>query len=369
MRSAIGQQCADRAFFIQWGAAAMQVAQAYFKGTLVLGRRAQALPLRRFKHYGGYAVGAPLGHEGLDCPPVVLSALLDTWQASEPGRIPRAHSKLGSWVLRWIVHHLNMWEGLKTKTMNARETASPEASAMATLLVRTDTGVFRLHLGEGAAEVAASLGNGHCFQVLPVFALPLAPKGIPDSVAAYVVESGGTSLGNGWFAGVALDMLAAFMVRACIADGSHQASAPEQHQLPPAVEAVGSSAAVAPSTPLATSTCANASNSPAGSVAPPVVLADDEHVSGEDEHVSEDVDEGVVDEIWLHVEGARIADADKAVDIRSALENRLGRQEAKRLLVCTRATVAKQNGHKNRILRIGRIALKLRRDSPCAPVL
>ena len=72
--------------------------------------------------------------------------------------------------------------------------------------------------------------------------------------------------------------------------------------------------------------------------------------------------EGVVDEIWLHVEGTSIADADKAADIRSAIENRLGKQEAKRLLACTRATVAKQNGHKNRIMRIGRVALRLRRD-------
>ena len=234
---------------------------------------------------------------------------------------------------------------------------------MATVLVRTDTGVFRLHLGEGAAEVAASLGNGHCFQVLPVFALPVATKGITDSVAAYVAESGGNVLGNGWFAGVALDMLAAYMVHMCIADGSHQASAPEQHKLPPAV---GSSVDVAPSTPLATSIGGNA---PVGSVAPPVVLADGGHISGEEEHASEDVEEGVVDEIWLHVEGTRTADADKALDIRLALENRLGKQEAKRLLACTRGTVAKQNGHKNRILRIGGIALRLRRDSPCAPVL
>ena len=241
--------------------------------------------------------------------------------------------------------------------MNA--TASFE---MATVLVRTDTGVFRLHLGEGAAEVAASLGNGHCFQVLPVFALPVAPIGITDSVAAYVAESGGNGLGNGWFAGVALDMLAAYMVHMCIADGSHQASAPEQHKLPPAV---GSSVDVVPSTPLATSICGNAPNSPVGSVAPPVVLADGEHVSGEEEHASEDVEEGVVDEIWLHVEGVRAIDADKALDIRLALENRLGMQEAKRLLACTRGTVAKQNGHKNRILRIGGIALRLRRDNPC----
>ncbi len=55
--------------------------------------------------------------------------------------------------------------------------------------------------------------------------------------------------------------------------------------------------------------------------------------------MSEEEDEEVVDEIWLHV-------ADKAADIRVALENRLGKLEAKRLLACNRATVAKQDGHK-----------------------
>ena len=235
-------------------------------------------------------------------------------------------------------------EELKTKTMNA-------TASMATVLVRTDTGVFRLHLGDSAEEVAASLGNGHCFQVLPVFALPVAPKSIADSVASFVSKGGGNSLGNGWFAGIPLDTLAAYMVHSCITDW---ASAPEQ--LP-----VVSSAAVAPSTPMATSTCENTLNSPTGSVAPSVVLVSGRGDSGEEEPASEDV-EGVVDEIWLHVEEASIADADKATDIRAALENRLGKHEAKRLLACTRATVAKQNGHKNRILRIGRVALRLRRD-------
>ena len=125
--------------------------------------------------------------------------------------------------------------------MNAGEGASPETSAMASLLVRTDTGVFRLHIGEGAAEVAASLGNGHCFKVLHVFALPRAPEGIANSVAAFVVESGGARLGNGWFSGVALDTLAAFLVRACVAGGgglAHRGSALDQSRckLPQAAE-------------------------------------------------------------------------------------------------------------------------------------
>ena len=64
------------------------------------------------------------------------------------------------------------------------------------------------------------------------------------------------------------------------------------------------------------------------------------------------------------MEGSPAAEADKAVDIRAALEQRLGKPEARRLLACARATVAKQNGHKNRILRIGGTALRLRRACP-----
>ena len=225
-------------------------------------------------------------------------------------------------------------------------------ASLATVLVRSDTGVFRLHLGDGASEVATSLSNGHCFQVLPVFALPSAPKCISDSVASFVSQAGGNGLGNGWFAGVALDTLAAYMVHLCITEWSHQAIAPE-HKLPPTD---ASYVDIAPTTPPAASS-GSASNSPTSS---PPVLANGGQDSGDEEHASEA--EGVVDEIWLHVEGASIADADKATDIRAALENRLGKHEAKRLLACTRATVAKQNGHKNRILRIGRVALRLRRD-------
>ena len=240
--------------------------------------------------------------------------------------------------------------------MNAGDSASPETRAMAALLARTDTGVFRLHLGEGAAELAASLGNGHCFEVLHVFALPRAPEGIADSVAAFVVESGGARLGNGWFSGVALDALAAFLVRACVAGGGgllHQGSAPDQTRCDD------------------TSRCANTAgsrpDSSVGSIAPPPNTpaaggTERGSDSGDEEQLPEEEEEdGVGGDIWQHVEGCPAADADKAVDIRAALEQRLGKPAARHLLACTRATVAKQNGgRKNRILRLGGTALKLR---------
>ena len=219
--------------------------------------------------------------------------------------------------------------------MNAGESASPETSAMATLLVRTDTGVFRLHVGEGAAELATSLGNGHCFAVLHVFALPRAPEDIADSVAAFVVESGGARPGNGWFSGVALDTLVAFLVRACVAGGGG----------------------------LAHPGCANMAgsrpDSSVGSIAPPSNTpaaggTERGSDSGDEEPLLEEKDGVGEDDIWQHVEGCPAADADKAVDIRAALEQRLGKPAARHLLACTRATVAKQNGgHKNRILRLG----------------
>ena len=66
------------------------------------------------------------------------------------------------------------------------------------------------------------------------------PYMIADSVAAFVVESGGTGLGNGWFAGVALDTLAAFMVRACVAGGGGspgKRAGPESAQVAPGCRA------------------------------------------------------------------------------------------------------------------------------------
>jgi len=237
---------------------------------------------------------------------------------------------------------------------DTKGSASPETRAMAALLARTDTGVFRLHLGEGAAELAASLGNGHCFEVLHVFALPSAPEGIADSVAAFVVESGGARLGNGWFSGVALDALAAFLVRACVAGGGgllRQGSAPGQCD--------------------DTSRCANTAcsqpDSSVGSVTPPPDTpaaggTERGSDSGDNEQLPEEEGEHCAcGDIWQHVEDCPAANADKAVDIRAALEQRLGKSAAKHLLACTRATVAKQNGgRKNRILRLGGAALKLR---------
>ena len=84
---------------------------------------------------------------------------------------------------------------------------------VATLLARSDTGVIRLHLGDNATETAKQLGEGHCFEVWPIFALPCAPETATESFADTVAELGGVHQGKGWFSGVAVDMLAAALVR------------------------------------------------------------------------------------------------------------------------------------------------------------
>jgi len=66
-------------------------------------------------------------------------------------------------------------------------------------------------------------------------------------------------------------------------------------------------------------------------------------------------------ELWQYVQGCPAAEAGKALEIRLTLEQQLGKQEARRLLSHARATVAKDpSGHKNRILRVGGTAIKLR---------
>ena len=208
--------------------------------------------------------------------------------------------------------------------------SAPNQRCVARLLVRNDAGMFRLHFGHGAVEVAASLGNGHCFEVLPVFALPQAPESLAGSLADIVAEFGGASLGNGWFSGVALDALAASLVRLCIAGGSNSAAvddpARDTAAIPTEHESEG-----------------------------------EEGASRRAEGAAQEEGFEEEEEVWQHVEGCAAAEAHKALDIRAALEQRLGKPEARKLLACTRATVAKQNGHKNRILRIGGTALKLRR--------
>jgi hypothetical protein len=73
-------------------------------------------------------------------------------------------------------------------------------------------------------------------------------------------------------------------------------------------------------------------------------------------------DEQVADpELWNFVSPGVGRAADKAVDIRAALTSKLGKQRAGELLAMTRVAVVRDSkGRNTRILRVGRVALKLK---------
>ena len=76
---------------------------------------------------------------------------------------------------------------------------------------------------------------------------------------------------------------------------------------------------------------------------------------------ADEVDVTSDDEVWCHVAACSSVDAEKAIDIRAALEQKLCKADTKRLQSRVRPTVAKNaTGNKNRVLGIGCSALKLK---------
>jgi hypothetical protein len=67
------------------------------------------------------------------------------------------------------------------------------------------------------------------------------------------------------------------------------------------------------------------------------------------------------DPVWAYVEPCTTRYATKSADIHTALEQHVGKVQARKLLARTKATVAQDTtGKKNRVLRLDRSLLKLR---------
>ena len=65
--------------------------------------------------------------------------------------------------------------------------------------------------------------------------------------------------------------------------------------------------------------------------------------------------------IWNYVEACPTREATKCVEIRAALEAKLGKTEARKLLARAKPTVAQDlSGKKNRVLKLGGCLLKLK---------
>ena len=197
------------------------------------------------------------------------------------------------------------------------------AVPMIALLKRSDADLFRLQQGDWE-ETSQRLCADHPFSVTPVLVAHSASgaDGVAKRLEAY-------SVGKQWFECGLATAVDAF-----------------------ADEIVGR-APLAPRDDAATTQISRATTSllPVPELAPP--LPDD---CTSDDATSED------DEMWEHLEACAGRDADKACDVRSALEASLGKEAAKRVLRKTKPSTTKnREGQKTRMLRAGNHFLKLRR--------
>ena len=207
-----------------------------------------------------------------------------------------------------------------------------------TLLKRSDVDLFTLHQGTDWLERATRLGDGHCFEVLPVLIAPNVPANALQHALKALEPAG---VGAGWFKcdpSLALGTLAA----------------------------VASSPPCVVSSPFCVATMLAATEAPAAQP-PPTAPEATVEASGEEEDFSDALAgtecedcEGETQELLQWLEPCATAEAGKATDIRASLVAAIGKAEARRLLASAQTTVARvAPGQKNRIYRINGQPVKL----------
>ena len=214
-----------------------------------------------------------------------------------------------------------------------------------TLLKRSDVDLFTLHQGTDWLERAARLGDGHCFDVLPVLIAPNVPANALQHALNALEPS---DVGAGWFKcdpSLALGVLAAMASGPpCVASG------------PPCVV----------SSPFCVAAKVASTGAPAAHP-PPTSPEATVEASGEEEDFSDALAgtecedcEGETQELLQWLEPCATAEAGKATDIRASLVAAIGKAEARRLLASAQTTVARvAPGQKNRIYRINGQPVKL----------
>ena len=196
------------------------------------------------------------------------------------------------------------------------------------LLKRSDVDLFRLQEGDWE-EAAQRLCADHPFSVTLVLVAPCASgvSGVARRLEAY-------SVGKQWFQ--------------CELATAVNALTDEVIALGAPLHGAGRSPATGDAAATATASMPPVSELTAEA------LPDD---CTSDDATSED------EEFWEHLEPCAGRDADKACDIRSALEASLGKDVAKRILrKTTPSTTTNREGQKTRMLRLGAQFLKLRRE-------
>ena len=106
-----------------------------------------------------------------------------------------------------------------------------------------------------------------------------------------------------------------------------------------------------------------ASDTPAHESTDGVLQPVEAHDIGEEptDESNDSLDMETDDPIWDYVQACSTREATKCVDIRAALEEKVGKVEAQKLLARAKPTVAQDaSGKKNRVLKLGNSLLKLK---------
>ena len=218
-------------------------------------------------------------------------------------------------------------------------------AAFVTLLKRSDVDLFMMHQGTDWLERAARLGDGHCFDVLPLLIAPNVPA---DALQQALKALEPVGVGAGWFAcdpAVALGSLAATVFDPlCVSSGPLCMAAKVPATEVPAAQQPAASPA--PALPEATVDAGN----------------EEEEEDFSDALAGTECEgcEGETQELLQWLEPCAATEASKAADVRASLTAVLGKAEAKRLLAGAQTTVARTgSGQKNRIFRINGQPVKL----------
>ena len=217
-----------------------------------------------------------------------------------------------------------------------------QRATMATLLKRSDAPLYRVLVGADCASFVHQLTREHCFQVLAILH---APSIIPDAREQLdaAIHAIGTHRGNSWFE-ASLEQAVKVFLSVLPTDTSEHAPLAEPLTAPCSLMP-----APGRTEPLACETAEAQDTEQTHTEEPPAEESDDLDMETGD------------DPIWDHVQACSTREATKCVEIRAALEDKLGKVEAQKLLARAKPTVAQDSsGKKNRVLKLGGCLLKLK---------
>ena len=203
------------------------------------------------------------------------------------------------------------------------------AMTMATLLKRSDASLYRVFLGADCATFVQRLTHEHCFEIHAMLHAPSVTTDAHKKLGA-AIACLGTDRGNAWFE-ASLEQAAMVFLTVLPSESLFAGAAPSLE-----TAALGEYVGDAPEMPQVT----------------PVVPAASADVASDDE---------AADPLWAYVQACSTREATKCTDIRTALEEKVGKAAAQELLARTKPTVAQDSsGKKNRVLKLGGSLLKLK---------